>query len=81
MSKRLQVLIPEAEYAAFKRHAKSAKMSVGAWVRGALRRVTDSESPRSVDEKLRALNRAVANAEPVASVEQMKAEIRSGYLK
>jgi len=81
MSKRLQVLFSEDEYAKIKRHAKQSRLSLGEWVRGALRRITDAESSQSPDDKLRVLEHAMTYGAPVDDVETMKKQIESGYLK
>jgi|GEM_PF-5692383 len=72
MSKRVQFLIPENECAVLKRHAKSANMSIGAWVRTALRRISDTESGRPVEDKLQAIERGFRYREPVSSISEMK---------
>ena len=81
MSKRLQVLFPDDEYAKLKRHARAAKLSLGEWVRSALRRIRDDESARSPEDKLRALKSALSHAAPVDEVAEMERQIESGYLK
>jgi hypothetical protein len=80
MSKRLQVIIDEKEYSLLKRHAQAASLSLGAWVRMALRRVIDTESVKSKDEKLKALKTASTINAPVDDLETMNQEIGSGYL-
>ena len=81
MSKRLQVLFPEDEYAKLKRHARHARVSLGEWVRNALRRITDEESARSPEEKLRILRKAAVCNAPVDDVQTIKEQIENSYLK
>ena len=80
MSKRLQVLFSEEEYKNLKQHAKQGRATLGEWVRSALRRITDGESSRSPDEKLKILRRAMTYSAPTSDVEKMKEEIEKGYL-
>ena len=81
MSKRLQVLIPEEEYKKLKQHAKLERLTLGAWVRSALRRITESESARSPEEKLKAVKHALKIGAPTDNIDDMKKQIESGYLK
>lgn len=81
MSKRLQVLFDESEYQKIKRHARQAKLSLGGWVRQALRRVTDQESGRSVSDKISAINAAARHSAPINDIEVINQQIASGYLK
>ena len=81
MSKRLQVIFPEDEYNKLKRHAKHARVSLGEWVISALRRISDSESSKSPEEKLRAIRKVSAYLAPVDDTATLKKQIQSGYLK
>jgi len=81
MSKRLQVLFPNDEYAELKRRARKARQSLGEWVRSALRRVADSESAKQPEEKMRFIGKAFDEAAPIAEIDELERQIESGYLK
>ena len=79
MSKRLQVLLPDQEMAEIQRLARREKVTVGEWVRRALR---DARMRRPVNEpeaKLKAVRRSVAYSLPKADLEEMLSEIERGY--
>ena len=79
MSKRLQVLLPDQEMAEIQRLARREKVTVGEWVRRALR---DARMRRLVNEpeaKLKAVRRSVAYSFPAADLEEMLSEIERGY--
>ncbi|MCG3133893.1 MAG: hypothetical protein HMLKMBBP_01159 [Planctomycetes bacterium] len=79
MSKRLQVLVPEPRWPELRRIARSEGLSVGEFVR----RVPDDACRRrptaQVGERLTVIDRAMAHSFPTCDVEQMNAEIESGY--
>lgn len=79
MSKRLQVLLDEAEYREIRRLARQRRATVAAWVREALRAARAQQPSRRTDEKLKALRAAAAHGYPTADVDQMLAEIERGY--
>jgi hypothetical protein len=79
MSKRLQVLIPDAEMEELRKIARREHLALGEWVRRVLR---DARSQRPVQEpeaKLKAVRKAAEYAFPTADIEQMLAEIERGY--
>ena len=81
MSKRLQVLLEEPELRAVQRAARAERMTVAEWVRQALRaarRRAPTADPRRKIESIRA---AARHSFPSPDVEQMLAEIESGYLE
>lgn len=79
MSKRLQVLLEEEELRAIGRSARARGLTVADWVRNALR-AAQREEPRSSPERKLALVRAAARHRfPTADIDQMVAEIESGY--
>ncbi|MGH9482283.1 MAG: ribbon-helix-helix protein, CopG family [Terriglobales bacterium] len=80
MSKRLQVLVPEAEMAAIQLLARRQRIPVGEWVRRALRRACAGEPAIEPEAKLRAIRKAAAHAFPTAGIEQMLEETERGYL-
>jgi len=79
MSKRLQVLLDEAEYREIRRLARQRHATVAAWVREALRAARAQQPSRPADDKLRALRAAGAHAYPTADIDEMLAQIESGY--
>jgi hypothetical protein len=81
MSKRLQVLVPDAEWAEINRLARREKITVGEWVRQALARARADRPAKDPQAKLMAVRKAVAHSFPTADIEQMNAEIERGYLK
>jgi hypothetical protein len=81
MSKRMQVLFPDDEYRKLKLHAKRARLTLGEWVRTSLRRITDHESSSLPEDKLRIIDHASTFSAPQDSVEDLKEQIKSGYLK
>ena len=79
MSKRLQVLLSDQEYKKLAQHAKLESLPLGTWVRSVLRRVTESNSSKSIDDKLKVLHRAQNINAPTASITEMIREIEDGY--
>ena len=79
MTKRLQVLLEEAELREVRRAARARRMTVAEWVRQALREARRQEPLRPPERKL-ALVRAAARHEfPTADIEPMLDEIERGY--
>jgi hypothetical protein len=79
MSKRLQVIIEEAEYRAIRKHAKRRGLTVAAWVRSALRTARDQQPAGDADRKLAAVRAATECSFPTADIDDMLAEIERGY--
>lgn len=80
MSKRLQVLLAEAELRRFQELARARGLSLAEWVRACLRRAAADESLGDVDRKLEAIRRAVRHDFPAPDIDQMLTEIERGYL-
>lgn len=80
MSKRLQVLLDEAEYQEIQKIASRHKMTVSEWVRQALRKVRGGEPLRDAERKLAAVRAAVCHEFPTGDIRQILAEIERGYL-
>lgn len=80
MSKRLQVLLDEAEFQELRRTARRQRMTVAEWVRQALRSARRREPTQSPERKLDAVRAAVRHEFPTAEIERMLAEVESGYL-
>jgi hypothetical protein len=80
MSKRLQVLLEEAELADIRRAARRQRLSTAAWVRQALRAARRAEPQVDDKRKLAVVRAAARHAFPAPDVDQMLAEIERGYL-
>jgi hypothetical protein len=70
MSKRLQVLLPDSEMSDIQRLAKAEGLTVGEWVRRALRDARSSRPAIATETKLKAVRRGAAYEFPIAGVEQ-----------
>lgn len=81
MSKRLQVLIDETEFEQYQRLAAAEHLTVAEWVRQALRLARERRPARGPSTKLAALDRAAEYRFPTADIDQMAAEIETGYLE
>jgi len=79
MSKRLQVLLGEAEWREVQRSARAQRTTVAEWVRQALRAARRREPLGDAGRKLDAVRAAARHAYPVADIEQMLTEIERGY--
>jgi hypothetical protein len=79
MSKRLQVLLDEAEFQDVREAARKQGVPVSEWVRLALREARRREPQGDIDRKLQALRKAMQHEFPAPDIEQMLAEIEQGY--
>ncbi len=79
MSKRLQVLINESEYAQIQQIAARKNITVAEWVRHALREAKREEPAKSGRLKLDAVRRSLQFGFPSGDIEKMLDEIESGY--
>lgn len=79
MSKRLQVLIPDAEMEELRKIARREHLALGEWVRRVLREARLQRPGQEPQAKLKAVRKAVEYAFPTADVDQMLAEIERGY--
>ena len=80
MSSRLQVLLPDEEMDAIRRQAENECLSVGEYVRRALREAERRRPHHSAAAKLAAIREAVKFSAPTADIDQMNREIEQGYL-
>ncbi len=82
MSKRLQVVVGEAELASYTRTADAAGLSLSEWARQALRLAESATSSGDVEAKLRVIRAAAAYGMPDAEVDidEMLAQTEAGYL-
>jgi hypothetical protein len=79
MSKRLQVLLDEAELRDIQEAARRQGIPVSAWVRRALRDARRREPRGNIDTRLRAVRAAARHQFPTADIDEMLAEIERGY--
>jgi hypothetical protein len=79
MSKRLQVLLPDREMTDIQRLAKRERLTVGEWVRRALREARSSRPAIDPETKLASVRRAVKYSFPTADIARMLSEIERGY--
>jgi hypothetical protein len=79
MSKRLQVLLPDAEMSDIQRLAKRERLTVGEWVRRVLRDARASRPVIDPETKLKAVRRGAKYSFPTGDIEQMLGEIERGY--
>ncbi len=79
MSKRLQVLVPDQEMSEIQRLARRERISVGEWVRRALREARMQKPVRAPEAKLAAVRQSAKYSFPTADVDQMLEEIERGY--
>jgi hypothetical protein len=79
MSKRLQVLLDEAELRELRRVARAHHLTVAEWVRQALRAARRREPVGETGQKLAAIRRAASHSFPTADIDEMLADIERGY--
>ena len=79
MAKRLQVIVRDPEYREIQRIARSRHMSIAEWVRQALDLARRREPITDVGKKLEIIRAAVRYDNPSGDIEDMLAEIESGY--
>jgi hypothetical protein len=79
MAKRLQVIVRDPEYREIQRIARSRHMSIAEWVRQALDLARRREPITDVGKKLEIIRAAVRHDYPSGDIEDMLAEIESGY--
>jgi hypothetical protein len=79
MAKRLQVILQDPEYREIQRMASARHMSLAEWVRQALEKARRREPLGDVEKKLGAIRAALKHEFPTGDIDQMLAEIESGY--
>jgi len=79
MSKRLQLLLPDSEMSDIRRLAKRDRLTVGEWVRQALRDARASRSALDPETKWKAVRRGAQFSFPTADIDRMLSEIVRGY--
>ena len=80
MSKRLQVVLDEAEFQAVAEVARREGLTVSEWVRHALRLARRTHPEPDSARKLAAVRAAAHHAFPSADVEELLSHIEQGYL-
>ena len=80
MSKRLQVLLDEREFREIRQAARRSGLTVSEWVRQALRQARRTAGGGDSARKLAVVRSATRHAFPTADIEEMLAQIESGYL-
>jgi hypothetical protein len=80
MSKRLQVVVGDADLERYERTARAAGLNLSEWVRQALRVAQREASDGDVEAKLAAIRKAASCNFPEApDIETMLGEIEAGY--
>lgn len=79
MSKRLQVILDDAEMKEIRTIARRKRMTVAEWVRGALRNAKAEEPATDPHRKLKAIRTATTHSFPTADIDEMLAQIERGY--
>jgi hypothetical protein len=79
MSKRLQIILQDAEYREIRRIARSRHLSIAEWVRNALALARNHEPFGDSGKKLEVIRAATRHDYPTADVGRILEEIESGY--
>jgi ABC-type arginine transport system permease subunit len=80
MSKRMQVVVDDAELERYEETARALGLTLSEWVRQALRGAATAVSHGDIDSKLSALERATGHSFPAPDIDDMLAEIELGYV-
>lgn len=80
MSKRLQVLLEEADLRDLQRAARKNRMTLSEWVRQAIREARRREPRVDAEKKLAVIRSAARHSFPVGDIDEMLSQIESGYL-
>lgn len=80
MSKRLQVILADDEFAELQRAAASEGLTVSGLVRQSLRQSRRQRPEGDVAQRLAAVRAAARHAYPTGDIDQVLAEIQQGYL-
>lgn len=79
MSKRIQVLVEDADLKRMRQVARMNGLTLAAWARQVLLDACRRHSAADPETKRAALKRAMAHSFPTADIEQMNDEIERGY--
>ncbi|MCU0222762.1 MAG: antitoxin [Acidobacteria bacterium] len=80
MSKRLQLIVDDAEFRELQKVARARRMTLSEWVRQALRAARREQPAADSGRKLAAVRSAARHAFPTADIDAMLGEIEQGYL-
>jgi hypothetical protein len=78
MSKRLQVVVGEADLERYERSASAAGLTLSAWARQAMNEAERRTSSGDVEAKLAAIREAATYSFPSPDIDTMNAEIELG---
>jgi len=78
MSKRLQIVVSDQEAEEVRQAAIRSGLSLSEWARLALRQAHDRQVGPTPEQKLDALDRALACEHPVSDIDEMLSEIEAG---
>ena len=81
MTKRLQVLLADAELKDIQRIARGKRMTTAEWVRQSLRAARDTEAATDPRTKLASVAASAAYSFPTGDIEALVREIERGYLE
>jgi hypothetical protein len=79
MSKRLQVVVGDADLESYERIARVEGLSVSEWVRRTLGAARREASAGDVDAKISAVREALRHDYPAPDIDAMLGEIEAGY--
>jgi hypothetical protein len=79
MSKRLQVVLDDGEFADFQRAADEQGVTLSGWVRQSLRFVRRRSASGDMESRLAAVRGATGHSFPTADIDAMLGEIEQGY--
>jgi hypothetical protein len=79
MSRRLQVILDDEEFAEIQRSARRSRMTTAEWVRQALRAARRTEPQGDAKRKLEVVRAAARHEFPTADIDRMLDEIEQGY--
>jgi len=80
MSKRLQVIVEDAEMRELQRLARRHHMTVAECVRQSLRAARRRDPGTDAGKRLKGVRNASRNEFPTGSIDRMLAEVEKGYL-
>ena len=72
-------MLPDQEMTEIQRFARRERVTVGEWVRRALREARKRRPANEPETKLKAVRRAAEYSFPTANIDQMLREIEQGY--
>jgi hypothetical protein len=80
MSKRLQVVVGDADFERYRQTAQAQGINISEWVRQALRVAERERSSGDVEAKLAAIRKAASYRFPAPDIDTMLAETEAGRL-